>query len=104
MKSSRRVRTWLTMAIVIGVAGAVDAAVGSVWDQFAILVVIVVLLALSLATMTLATGRPAVSIRADLVRWLRTRAAIEGESLETLADRAIATHRDHLRPGSDGPP
>ena len=90
------------MAVVVSLAGAVDAAVGSVWDQFAILAVVIALLVLSLVTMTLTTGRPTVPIRADLVRWLRTRAAIEGEPLETLTDRAIATYREHLRPGSDG--
>lgn len=103
MKSANRVRTLLATAVVVALAGAVDAAVGSVWDQFAILAAVIALLIVSLLTMTLSTGRPSVSIRADLVRWLRTRSAIEGEPLEMLADRAIATYREHLRPGADGP-
>ena len=102
MKSAHHVRMWLTAAVVVAVAGAVDAAIGSVWDQFAILVVIIVLLTMTM--MTTMTKRPNVSIRADLMRWLRTRSAIEGEPLETLVDRAIASHREHLRPEKNGPP
>ena len=102
MKSAHHVRMWLTAALVVAVAGAVDAAIGSVWDQFAILIVIIAMLTMTLVTAT--TKRPSVSIRADLVRWLRTRSAIEGEPVETLADRAIASYREHLRPDTNGPP
>jgi hypothetical protein len=93
---------WLSAAVVVAAAGAADAAVGSVWDQFAILVLVIVMLAMALATMM--TNRPSVPIRADLVRWLRTRSAVEGEPVESLADRAIASYREHLRPGANGPP
>lgn len=101
MTNAHRVRVLLIGAVVVAVAGAVDAAVGSVWDQFAILAVVIALLLVAVATMT--TKRPSVSVRADLVRWLRTRSAVEGEPLETLVDRAIASWREHLRPETRGP-
>jgi transposase len=40
--------------------------------------------------------RPSVPIRADLVRWLRDRAAAEGEPAELIADRAVSAYRADL--------
>lgn len=102
VKSVHRVRVLLVAAVIVAIAGAIDAAVGAVWDQFAILAVVIALLIVALATMT--SKRPSVSVRTDLVRWLRTRSAIEGEPIEVLADRAIATYREHVRPGGRGAP
>lgn len=76
--------------------GAIDAAVGSSWDLF------VVFLLVETSTLMMVWRirgrRPAVPIRADLVAWLRQRAAITGEPLTVLADRAIATYRQGTDP------
>lgn len=99
MLSQRRVRLVITVAVVVAGAGMIDAALGSIWDQFAILAVVVLLL--SSALLMTHSDRVDVMIRADLARWLRTRAAVEDESVEVLADRMLATARDHLSPEPD---
>jgi uncharacterized membrane protein len=96
MLSQRRVRLVIAVAIVIAVAGLIDAALGAIWDQFAVLAVVVVLLASAL--LMTRSDRVEVLIRADLARWLRNRSAVEGESVELVADRMLATARDHLCP------
>lgn len=99
MLSQRRVRLVVAVAIVVAGAGMIDAALGSVWDQFAILAVVVLLL--SSAFLMMRSDRVDMTIRADLARWLRARAAVEGESVEVVADRMLATARDHLSPEPD---
>ena len=42
--------------------------------------------------------RPAVPVRADLVRWMEGRAIEGGESAADVADRAIASYRAGLTP------
>lgn len=92
--SDKRCRVVLTMVCVVALAGAVDAAAGAVWDQLAILVLVIVLTAgLLLASRS---SRQTVTVRSDLGRWLRDRSMTEGESLDALADRSIATYRAHL--------
>lgn len=96
MSSRLVLRFWLWAAVAVAVAGAVDAALGEVWDLFAILVALLVILVG--AQIVTSTGRPTVTIRPDLERWLRQRAVIEGEPLEALVDRSVATYREQLRP------
>jgi hypothetical protein len=79
--------------IVTGIA-AIDAVLGRNWD-----IVVVGVLALALQAAVLirfSAHRPAVPLRADLVRWLQDRAAVTGEPLEQMADRAVAFYRAEL--------
>jgi hypothetical protein len=96
MLSQRRIRLVIAVAVVVALAGLIDAAVASIWDQFAVLAVVVLLL--SSVLLMARSERVEVMIRADLARWLRNRAAVEGESVELVADRMLATARDHLGP------
>lgn len=101
MPSERRLRLLLGGIAVVSLAGAIDAAIGRVWDQLAILSVVIALVLITLVSAS--TQRPTVTIRADLMRWLRRRSAIEGEPVDALIDRSIAAYREHLRPGRTGP-
>ena len=74
------------------IVGAVDAAIGGEWDLFA-LFAIALLLDLVLV-FRLESRRPAIPIRRDLVTWLERRAAISGEPLTAVTDRAIATFNE----------
>lgn len=89
-------RSWLLLAsaVVVAAAGAVDAAAGRVWDQFVVLLFVIVLLVMSVVLGR--SRRPSVTVRADLVRWMRDRSLVEGEDLDALVDRSIATYREHL--------
>jgi hypothetical protein len=84
----------LATLLVITLVGAVDSAVGAVWDHFAVFVLAAAVQALLL--LGVQGRRPSVPLRADLVRWLRTRAEATGEPLELIADRCIATARADL--------
>ena len=92
-----RQRVALVVALVAAVAGAIDAAIGRVWDQLAVLAVVVALLLYVLWP----RARSVLTARPDLARWLRTRAAIGAEPTDALVDRVVVTYRDHL---SDPPP
>jgi hypothetical protein len=84
----------LTMATIVSGVGALDAAVGRDMDLLMVFSLGVVLqLALLLR---LSVNRPPIPLRADLVAWLRDRAAQEGETLETVADRCVASCRADL--------
>lgn len=79
------------LAVVAGV-GTADAAISAEWD---LLVVFVVVLGLALALVVrLETGRPSIPVRRDLVAWLRERAAVSGEPISALTDRALAAYRE----------
>jgi hypothetical protein len=84
----------LILAVVVSAVGAVDAAIGGSMD----LVVVFALAALLQLTLLLRlqAHRPAVPLRADLVAWLRDRAAAEGEPMGALADRCLAACRADL--------
>jgi hypothetical protein len=87
-------RTALLMLLVVTVVGAVDAAIGGVWDHF---VVFVLGSAVGAALLLTSVGRrPLVPLRADLVAWLRARASATGEPMEAIADRCIAEARADL--------
>jgi len=77
---------------VVGAVGTVDAAISREWD---LLVVVAITFALSLTLLArLESSRPEIPIRRDLVVWLRDRAAVSGESIGSLTDRALAAYRD----------
>lgn len=80
-------------ALIVTFAGLVDAVVGAVWDLVAVLSAVGVLLAWDLVT---APRRHVVALRPDLARWIRERSVVEGESVEAIASRAVATYRLHL--------
>jgi len=81
----------LAAASAIAVVGLVDAAVAAAWD---LVVLIGMILGLHVVLwIQLSWGRPAVPLRADLVRWLGDRAVAGGEPVERVADRAVAAYR-----------
>ena len=100
MSPTETTRLLVVAMVIVTVIGAVDAAIGGEWDLF---VLFAVSLALSLALVArLETRRPAIPIRRDLVVWLRDRAAVSGEPLTTVADRALSAYRErygHVRSG-----
>ena len=87
-------RTALAMLVVVTAVGAADAAIGRVWDHFAVFGLATAVAFLLL--LTVLGRRPSVPLRADLVAWLRDRAAATGEPLESLADRCVAAARADL--------
>ena len=93
-------RILVLLAGVVAVVGIVDSLVDSAWDHLTMFAIILAFLGLILLRM--AGRRPAVPIRADLVAWLDDRAVSSGESLETVADRAVSAYRAGLS-GSPGP-
>lgn len=90
---SNRTVLWLTAAVAL--VGVLDASVGRNWDLVAVFALIAVLQVLLLLRLS-SSRRRDVPLRADLVRWLRDRAAAEGESAELIADRAVSAYRADL--------
>ena len=88
------------LAAVVAIVGVVDSVVDSAWDHLTLFAIILVLL--GLMWLRMAGRRPAVPIRADLVAWLDDRAVSSGDSLGTVADRAVSAYRAGLS-GSAGP-
>jgi hypothetical protein len=80
----------LTTSVVLAV-GVVDGIISREWDLLAVFAVALALQLLLLAR--LSGRRPAVPIRRDLVSWLRNQAALGGEPIEAVADRAISSYR-----------
>jgi hypothetical protein len=87
-------RYLLLLALAVSGIGTAGAVVAGHWDLLAVFGMLdLILLALAVRS----TGRRApLVVRADLVAWLRQRAATHGESLDSLADRAIASYRNRL--------
>jgi hypothetical protein len=84
----------LAMAAVVCAVGAVDAGVGGDADLVAVFSLAGIL---QLALLVRLQGRrPAVPVRADLVAWLRDRAAADGEPIGAVADRCVAACRADL--------
>lgn len=96
-------RLVLVMTSLVLIAGVVDGIISHEWDLLAVFVAALALQLLLLAR--LSSRRPAVPIRGDLVAWLRQQAALGGEPMEAVADRAIAAHRAGFSdlPGSTSP-
>jgi UPF0716 family protein affecting phage T7 exclusion len=94
MRPTVTTRLILLLALVAGVVGFVDAAIGSQWDLAVIFAVVVALDGVLLARHQ--GRRPPIPVRSDLAGWLRERAATTGEEPEVVADRAIAAYRAGL--------
>ncbi len=78
----------------VTVIAAIDAALGRSWDLVTITGLALVLQVVGLAGLGRRDSR--VGLRPDLIRWLHERAAVTGESVETIADRAVSTFRADL--------
>lgn len=87
-------RVVLVLSAVVTSVGVIDAAAGGDVDLLVVLALSLLLQAVLLAR--LQGRRPAVPLRADLVAWLRTRAAEDGEPLGAVADRCVAACRADL--------
>lgn len=103
-------RTVLILTVAVAAIGVVDAAVGRNWDLLTVFALVGLLQLVLL--LRLSGRRPAVPLRADLVRWVRDRADTEGESPERVLDRAVSAYRagllgesgDALEPGGASAP
>lgn len=87
-------RAVLLVTLLVAAVGALDAAIGRVWDLFTVFVLVGLLQLVLL--LRISGRRPTVPVRADLVRWLRDRAEAEGESAERIIDRAVSSYRAGL--------
>lgn len=94
MSPTRLHKNVLMIALAVAAVGALDASIGGQPDLAAIFVLLG-LLQLTLLT-RLQTKRPALPLRADLIAWLSEQGAINGEPMEAVADRVLATHRAGL--------
>ena len=81
----------LVAAMTVGGVGLVDAVVSRDLDMVGLLSLLAALHVLLLSR--LRGGRVELPLRRDLVGWLRERAALVGEPVEVLADRAVAVYR-----------
>jgi hypothetical protein len=88
------VRTMLAAMLVLCGVGALEAGRGDEWDLVVLFGGVAVLTVVLL--IRTAGSRQLVPVRADLVRWMASRAAVAGERTEDLADRAVAAYRDGL--------
>jgi hypothetical protein len=84
-------RVVLLMSSLVLSVGVIDGIVSREWDFLAVFAMALALQLLLLAR--LSGRRPAVPIRRDLVVWLRDQAALGGEPIDTVADRAISAYR-----------
>lgn len=84
-------RAVLVMTSVVLTVGVIDGIVSREWDFLAVFALALALQLLLLAR--LSGRRPAVPIRRDLVTWLRNQAALGGEPMDSVADRAISAYR-----------
>lgn len=84
-------RLVLLMSSLVLAVGVVDGIVSREWDFLAVFAAALALQLLLLAR--LSVRRPAVPIRQDLVAWLRDEAALRGEPMEAVADRAISSYQ-----------
>ncbi len=84
-------RVVLLMTSLVLAVGMIDGIVSREWDFLAVFTMALALQLLLLAR--LGGRRPAVPIRRDLVGWMRNQAALGGEPVESVADRAISAYR-----------
>jgi hypothetical protein len=84
-------RLVLLMSSLVLAVGVIDGIASREWDLLAVFVAALALQLLLLAR--LSVRRPAVPIRRDLVAWLRDEAALRGEPMEAIADRAISSYQ-----------
>lgn len=86
------VRTLITATITVLIVGSIDTGVSGEWDLFTLFVMGLTLSVVLLSRVE--SRRPAIPIRRDLAVWLRERAAVSGESVTAVTDRAISTFAD----------
>jgi hypothetical protein len=97
-------RVLLALTALTAFVGLVDGIRGG--DQDLALLFGLVLVLVAVHTATLEGRRAVVSVRGDLFRWLRRRAALTGEPVTAITDRALATYRRSLtgdEPRADRP-
>jgi hypothetical protein len=87
-------RAVLLFACAVAVVGGLDAGFGGSWDLVAVFILVASMQLVLL--LRLSSRRPAVPLRSDLVCWLRDRAALEGDTAELIADRAVSAYRADL--------
>lgn len=91
MTPSHQHLSLVVVAAIVAAVGVVDAIVSGE-DDFAVVFGAILLLLFVLLLQT-RSGRVRITLRSDLVRWLRRRSAASGESMEVIADRAVAAYR-----------
>jgi predicted Co/Zn/Cd cation transporter (cation efflux family) len=93
-------RILLATIVLFAAVAAFDAVRGEHWDQFAMLVAIVVVAVAALALYL--RRRPGVRPRSDLMAWLADQAALTDDSPDAISDRALAAYRAEFLPGPKG--
>jgi hypothetical protein len=96
---SRLNRILLITTIIVEVIAAIDAGISGEWDLFVVALIALTLLAALLIRFQ--STRPAVPLRADVVRWLQRQSAVTGEPLTQITDRALSTYRAAQRDEPD---
>lgn len=91
MAPSRLNRILLVTTMIVLAIAVIDAGFSSEWDLFVVALIALALLAALVVRFQ--SARPSVPLRADLVRWLQRQAAVTGEPLTQIADRALSTYR-----------
>jgi transposase len=95
-------RLVLLMSSLVLAVGVIDGIASREWDFLTVFAAALALQLLLLAR--LSVRRPAVPIRRDLVAWLRDEAALRGEPMEAVADRAISSYQAGFSDLGDPPP
>ena len=93
--------TLVIVTMIVAAVGVVDAIVSGEADFIAVFGVTVVLLGLLL--LQTQRTRVTITLRSDLVAWLRRRSATSGEPMEAIADRAVAAYRSQFVRDVDPP-
>lgn len=94
MTPSIQTRVLLLLSSAVAIVGVVDGLVDGDRDVVAMFVIVGLVLATLLWRVS--WRRPAIPMRADLVKWMERRAVEGGESVEAVADRAVAAYRAGL--------
>lgn len=81
----------VVVTAIVAAVGLVDAIVSDESDFVAVFGAMLLLLAALL--LRTQTSRVRITLRSDLVSWLRRRSASSGEPMEAIADRAVAAYR-----------
>ncbi len=91
LSPNRLNRILLITTLIVVLIAVIDAGISGEWDLF--VVALIALAPLGTLIVRFQSARPAVPLRADLVRWLERQAALTGEPLTQIADRALSTYR-----------
>ncbi len=89
----------LMISVLVSAMAAVDAARGEHWDQFFLLVVLVVLQTGAWALAR--TFDTAVRLRRDLRSWVVEHAALTDDTPDAVVDRAMAAYRAEFLPRAE---